>query len=207
MPAWAWLAIAALMLAPTAWTQPVYGAYGTWGGYGGASAGAYGGTFLQDGLACQCNSTSRPPRDPRDPVPSKVYLSANPSLIANWTSALNPHLPKDVSFVCTCKAVPTSAKAENYILNANQTDPTAKPAAECLGEAIMNTICAGLQDLALFTCDTVWRDGVAGKTSDNLVRNDAILEAVHKLCAAEGGACAQTIEFTDLLDELLPPPF
>lgn len=190
-----------LMFAPTGTAQEpaAYGGYGV-GGYGG-----YGGTFTSDGLACQCNSTSRP--HGLTLVPNSVFLSANPQLFANLTGALNPNLPKDVSFVCSCRAVAPKAKAENYILNANQTDPNSAPASECLGEAIMTTICAGLRDLALFQCDTIWRDGVAGRTSDALPRNDALLEAVHKLCAAEGGECARTIEFTDLPDEILPSSF
>jgi hypothetical protein len=197
---WVFAAVSlAIMFAPTGWAQPVYGADPV-GGYGG-----YGGNLTADGLECQCNSTSRPRG--LDPVPNKVFLSTNPQLIANWTGALNPNLPKDVIFACSCRATAPAAKAENYILNANQTDPAAASAAECLGEEVMTTICAGLHDLSLFTCDTIWRDGVAGTTSDALARNDALMEAVHKLCAAEGGPCASTITFTDLPDEILPAAY
>lgn len=158
----------------------------------------------QNAMACQCNSTTR---YELDPTPSKVFLFSNAQAMVNFSDALNPRLPGHVTFVCGCKAVPptdTTHKPRNYIISANQTDPDGMSADECLGSELMEAVCTGLNDLTLFRCETVWRSGVAGTTADNLQRNDALLEAVHRLCAARGGPCASTIVFQDLLDEILP---
>jgi len=166
--------------------------------------GAYPPTYppavVQDGFTCRCTSTSRLPRSAAAPLPQTTYLSLNPEKAVNWMGALNPNLPRDASFVCSCKPVATGAVAENYLMSAYQTDPDGVSAAECLGESSIQTLCVALEDMALFHCETVWRSGLAGKTADNLLRDDVLLEAVHKLSAARGVPCARTIRFRGAID-------
>ena len=177
---------------------PTYGSYAPTRPptYGTETHLSYGGFF------CTCNSTSQVPLMNNATKPAKVFLSTSAQVTTSWVDTVNPPIPP-ATFACTCDHAPSNVKSKNYIITGNQTDAAKASVGDCLGVKIMKSICEGLEALSLFTCDTTWRTGIAGVTSNNLASNDILIEAVIRLCTALAGECAQTIVFTDVVDEVI----
>lgn len=154
-------------------------------------------------LVCQCNATTGVHLHRAGP-PLHVILPTSPAG-AGLASIVNPRLNRNVTFACACAASPPGPPSggRQYILSARQTDALSQPPSACIGTELMASVCDKLRVLRLFDCESQWRSGFAGRSADGLASNGALVEAVKLLCVAGGGPCARTIEFDDLLDEVI----
>lgn len=166
-------------------------------------AAATGQPALLHALSCQCNVTTGVALR-REGPPLHVILPTRASS-ANLTHIVNPLLNRDVTFACSCEASSLGEVqgGRQYILSARQTDVVAGSASSCLGSQLMASVCTGLRALRLFECESEWRSGIAGRTADGLTTNGVLLAATKQLCVSFAGPCARTIEFDDILDEVV----